>query len=331
MELLYLFFIIISIIIGFLLAIFVYFLSPYTFNILFKIILLIFIFTFFLAFTLLIKNTYLVSEYNYNQKEQDLKIPLEKVILFSKDNTMISAWILKYHSNSPTIILSHGFEGSKLNVLNVAKNLYKNGYNCLLFDFRAHGESKGKITTFGYREQEDLKAAINYILDNSLIKNKNLGLYGISMGAAISILVSEEYEEIKAIVADSSYPTLQEALERYFELLYHIPNWVIRYPIRLAYILRFFRDPKDISCLKRVEDIHNKAIFFINGENDIRTPPIYAKRLYEKANGPKKLWIIPYAEHRRKTLFSDEVYINKVVSFFNRYLSREPLWKKSSE
>jgi len=300
--------------------------SSDNFNTNFKILFFIFVTPFLFAFILLIKNTYIVPEYHYSQQNIDLELPIEKIILFSEDNIMISSWILKYHSNSPTIILSHGLGGSKLDNLDIAKKLYKNGYNCLLFDFRAHGESSGKITSFGYREQKDLKTVIDYVLNSPSFNNKQLGLYGISMGGAVSILVSRKYDGVKVLVVDSSFTTLQSALERHSKLMYHIPGWIARYPFRSVYVLRFFKDPVKISCLEEVKKFDKKAIFFINGENDIKTPKRYAKELYDEANEPKKLWIIPTAGHLDGFYQVNEAYIDKVIDFFNKYLPRKPIW-----
>lgn len=330
MDLLYLFFILLFSIAGLILIALLYFFSRSVFNFLIKTGFLIIFISFFLTFILLIKNSYIVSEYDFNLKKSNLGIPYEKIILFNEDNIMLTGWVLKYHSNSPTIILSHGLGDSKLSVLNIAKKLYQEGYNCILFDFRAHGESEGKITSFGYREQKDLRTFLGYVLSNPSFKNKNLGLYGVSMGAAVSILVAKEYDEIKAIVSDSSYTNLQQELENQAKFMYHVPKGLVRYPIRVAYMVRFLEDPKDISPLKTVETIFNKAIFFINEERNVQIPPNYTKKLYKVANGPKKLWIIPGATSINEGVRNSNIYEKKIIDFFKKYLPLEPLWKRNS-
>jgi len=332
MTLFHIFFIFTLIITGIIfLAFLYYFLRPQSFATLLKIsFVAFFAIPFFLTFTFLIKNTYLVSETDYDieyQEGGEEELRLEKIILFNDDNIMLSVWLIKYHSKSPTVILSHGWKGSKLDVLNIAKSLYGKGYNCLLFDFRAHGESKGTITSFGYREQKDLETVIDYILSNSSFKNKKIGLYGISMGAAVSILVSKKYREIDVIVADSCYHTLQDNLEKYANLKYNAPAWLFKYPIRLAYSARFFKDPQKISCLETVKKFYSRAVFFINSENDTLTPSKYAKKLYDNTNSPKKLWIMQRPLHSEKPIRTQKIYINEVTNFFDKHLSKRILWK----
>ncbi len=319
MYLLYFFFIAVSVIIGGLMIFLIYFLSPYSVNILIKLTGIAIVALFFLAFVLLIKNTYLVSQYDERLDISNERLPIKELILFTEDNTMLSVWEMRYHSDFPTVILSHGLGSNKADLLDLARGLNQKGYNCVLYDFRAHGKSTGKISSFGYKEQQDLKAVINYVINRPFMNNKSLGLYGFSMGAAVSILVAGEYDEVKAIVADSSYSVLQSTLEDHIELMYNIPKWLMHYPIQFAYWVRFFKNPLEISCIDSVRQFKEKAVFYINGAEDIENFPRYAKLLYMSTDSPKKEWIIPEEGHDYGDRRND-IYINRVLNFFKKYL-----------
>jgi len=66
-------------------------------------------------------------------------------------------------------------------------------YNVLTFDFRAHGEcTEHEFCTFGQEEKNDVIGAVEYIKKHPALKNKDIFVYGFSMGAVASILASYE-------------------------------------------------------------------------------------------------------------------------------------------
>ena len=83
-------------------------------------------------------------------------------------------YIRPNYSSVPTIIIAHGLGASKSDYVNLSGFLSSNGFNVLLFDFRAHGESEGKSCSLGLKEQLDITAAIDYIISREDLKNKSI-------------------------------------------------------------------------------------------------------------------------------------------------------------
>src|SRR5271169_5398015 len=61
---------------------------------------------------------------------------------------------------APTIILCHGYESSRGELLTLVSALQDHQYNVFVFDFAGHGASPG-TTSFGYREADELRTAID--------------------------------------------------------------------------------------------------------------------------------------------------------------------------
>jgi len=59
-------------------------------------------------------------------------------------------WFFPGLRGAPTIILCHGYESSRSELLTLVSALQDHQYNVFVFDFAAHGANAG-MTTFGYK------------------------------------------------------------------------------------------------------------------------------------------------------------------------------------
>jgi len=59
----------------------------------------------------------------------------------------------------PTVLFTHGVGTNRQNFLPLARLVHDLGFGVFLFDFRAHGDSDGLVSTPGLREADDLAAA----------------------------------------------------------------------------------------------------------------------------------------------------------------------------
>jgi dipeptidyl aminopeptidase/acylaminoacyl peptidase len=237
------------------------------------------------------------------------------------DGLKLKGWLLLKNEFRPTIIICHGFGTNRSDVLVLANFLFKAGYNILLFDFRAHGESQGWYTSFGYLEKKDLEAAVRYLENNQKIKNKNFGVMGVSMGAAVAIMTAAENQKIKSVVADSSYADLDRSILRHTKFLLKLPfsSFLGRLAI-FSYRLRFFTDSSELSPFKLISKISPRAIMIINGTNDVRIPPEDAELLYMNAHQPKELFLTVSSGHAGSFWHDTEEYQRRVIEFFYKYL-----------
>jgi pimeloyl-ACP methyl ester carboxylesterase len=116
------------------------------------------------------------------------------VTITTQDSLKLEAWESNEYFDSSvpigTVILFHGHGGNKTGVLNEAAVFKQLGYHVLLIDFRAHGNSEGNVCTIGYDEAKDVKAAYDYVSNSG---EKNIILYGISLGAAAEMKAVQDY------------------------------------------------------------------------------------------------------------------------------------------
>ncbi len=246
-------------------------------------------------------------------KPSDLGLKYENITLITSDNIKLEGWFIPNNKTRNAIIVCHGYPFDKGNVLSFASFLHKD-YNLLFFDFRAMGKSEGKYTTVGYMEVEDLKSAINYLKNRGI---KNIGAIGFSLGGATILMTKSN--DIKAIVADSSYANLDlmiDALYRQFFFLKYPFTFITRLLAKL--VLKI--DTSNISPEKAIKEI-KIPILLIHGGKDSQIP-VENSYLLNKANPKTELWIVEEADHGGAHYYRKEEYEKKVLDFFDKNLNK---------
>ena len=107
-------------------------------------------------------------------------------------------------------IINHGYTGCGMrDSTSISVFFHKLGYDCLIVDHRAHGNSEGKYIGFGILDRFDCKSWINYV-DTRFNGSKKIVLYGVSMGGSIVLRTSgftNLSASVKAVVADCAFTT----------------------------------------------------------------------------------------------------------------------------
>jgi uncharacterized protein len=121
-------------------------------------------------------------------------VPFQNVTLTTASGLKLSGWYLPTANAKGSVAMFHGFAGNRTQNIDEAKALQQKGYNILMIDFRAHGNSEGTTTTAGLREAEDVKLCYDYLQSKG---EKNIILYGSSMGAATISSCLATYNDVQ--------------------------------------------------------------------------------------------------------------------------------------
>ena len=253
-----------------------------------------------------------------------LHLPFESVRFQATDGVWLSGWTMSDDARQPWIILCHGLGTNRADLLEVAHMLIRAHYNVLAFDFRAHGESDGWSTSFGWQEQRDLEGALAFLGQQPEVADQPYGLYGVSMGGSVALMVASRDERLAAVAVDSAYADLEASLAHHLRLLYHLPKIPFLLFLNAAYRLRFGAWPTHMSPIRQISQISPRPLFIIHGSEDPRTPVQDAQRLAEAATEPKSLWIAQGAGHLAAAHLEPESYARRLIEFFDSCL-RQPL------
>lgn len=139
-------------------------------------------------------------------------VPYKTFKVKTSDRLLLEGWYAENKNPKGTVILFHGHAGNKGGVNNEAEAFYNMGFNTCQVDFRAHGNSEGNICTIGVNESADVKAAYDYVTAKG---EKNIILWGISLGAATITKAIADYKEIQPskVILEMPFATLPDAVE----------------------------------------------------------------------------------------------------------------------
>ncbi|MBL7775724.1 MAG: alpha/beta fold hydrolase [Saprospiraceae bacterium] len=154
------------------------------------------------------------ARYNFSGSPADDDLPFEKIEVRTPDGLSLRGyWVHKSaDSNKTTIILLHGIGACKERWLPTAAWLWQNGYETVLLDGRAHGESDGEFCTYGFYEKYDVAAIADFVSKQK--KGGKIGVWGNSLGGAIALqalavdprlefgIVQSTFADFRTIVQD---------------------------------------------------------------------------------------------------------------------------------
>ena len=215
-------------------------------------------------------------------------------------------------------ILVHGYGRDGTYAYDYAEEYLKRGWNVLVPDLRAAGESEGKFITMGALESRDIfDWAEKIISDNPDAK---IILHGVSMGAATVMMTAAlEPKNLCAVVEDCGYTSAYEMFTAQLNKIFGLPE----YPVMPCadYVCKFKTGVKisDAAPLEVVDKI-KVPILFIHGDEDGLVPFDMMTKLYDKAVAPKEKFVVAGAGHADAKRKNPAAYFDKVFDFLEESL-----------
>jgi dipeptidyl aminopeptidase/acylaminoacyl peptidase len=238
-----------------------------------------------------------------------------EVTLTSDDGVRLRGWYVP-GAGRAGIVLCHGFPMNREDVADFLPWLHAAGFHVLAFDFRALGESDGDLCTFGYREKQDVAAAVATLARQPGVDPRRIGAMGISMGGASTLLAAAETPEIRAVVADSAFARLDEMLEERFRHIPPIYRGALCSSVRLCAERWSGCSMREIAPVSVIREIAPRPILIIHGTADGLVPLRHARQLHAAAGDGIELWEVPDARHVGCHAAMGPAYERRVVRFF---------------
>jgi len=218
----------------------------------------------------------------------ELGLDFENVFIDSSDGVRLYAWFLPADETPRgTILFLHGNAENISTHIGAVYWLPARGYNVLLLDYRGYGLSSGEPSLQG--ATDDIQAALRWLLARA--DGKPVVVLGQSLGASLSVVAIDRAglaPRIRALILDSAFSDYRLIARE--KLADFWLTWPLQYP--LSWLISDHFIPT-----KAIARISPTPVLIIHGENDSIIPPHHAKKLYQAAQKPKALWLVPNAGH----------------------------------
>ena len=225
------------------------------------------------------------------------RYPFEPVTITSFDGYKLFGRYYHVYDGAPVEILFHGYRGCAFRDCSGFHALSRKlGFNALVIDQRAHGDSECSTITFGIKERRDCSSWVDYC-------NARFGaqipilLCGLSMGAATVLMATDLAlpDNVCCVIADSPYSAPGAIIEKVCEDL-HYPVPLFRPFIKLG--AKLFGSFQLNDCTARNSVKHSKIpILLIHGEEDLLVPHSMSYEIRDACAGRAVVHIFPHAGH----------------------------------
>lgn len=246
------------------------------------------------------------------------EIPCENVTIKAKDGVLLFARYYNRASNK-TIIFVHGYQSNAFNNFSTAMIDFLNwGYNVLLIDQRAHGDSGGRFTTLGCKEKEDLQLWIDYI--DRKIEITDIIVYGISMGATTVGYTAENIKtnKVKGLIMEAGFPCFYDELISSLGRVF-MKQAALNYVYLMAKIILGINIKQ--SCESSLKN--NKIpVLFLHGDDDKEVPLEFTERSYFACAGMKEIITVKGAGHTLCYIVGGRSLQKKINSFIDKCVDK---------
>lgn len=239
------------------------------------------------------------------------------VVLETVAGQSVAGWFAEGTPGRGVVLLLHGVRGDRRQMVDRAVSLRADGYGVLLVDLPAHGESSGDRITFGYREAVGVTASLRFLREHA--RGEPTAVVGVSLGAA-SFLLAQVEPPPNAVVLESMYPTIEEAVRDRLRLragsigAMFAPLLLTQLPLRLGISAHQLRPIDHLPGLRA-------PLLVAAGTDDHHTTQAETLRIFETAQAPKELWLVEGAGHVDLYAFDPRGYKARVFEFLAKGLS----------
>jgi pimeloyl-ACP methyl ester carboxylesterase len=238
---------------------------------------------------------------NANLTPASFELPYGDVAFRAADGTELKAWWVPAASSRGTVVMVHGLNRSRIEMVKRVPFVHLAGWNALLLDLRHHGESGGDATTFGVKEKDDVEAAARFARERA---PGPLVLWGVSLGGASVVLAAADDPEVKGVICDSSFRSLYDTVRHHLRLfrgfrwwLRLVPSWPVA-DLAIYWIgRRGGFDPAESNVEAAAARLRGRPVLFVANSDDRRMPKEIAFDLKAAAGPEAEVLVVPGKSH----------------------------------
>jgi len=244
----------------------------------------------------------------------------EDVEIVSRDGIRLVGHWYECENAERVIIAMHGWRSSWSSDFGAISSFWHNNKCSVLYaEQRGQNNSGGNYMSFGLLERYDCLDWIYWVMERTW---SSLPIYlgGVSMGATTVLMASglDLPDKVKGIVSDCGFTSPKAIWE-------HVAESNLHLPYRLCSLMA------DELCLKKIQmragdystvdamKVCHIPVMFIHGTDDTFVPIEMTYENYKACASPKRLLVVPGANHAMSYFLNREEYESAMKSFWKEY------------
>lgn len=244
----------------------------------------------------------------------------ETIEITSHDGIKLIGHWVPCKSARRIILAMHGWRSTWYSDFGLISDfLEKNDCSVLFAEQRAQNNSGGDYMGFGLIERYDCLDWINWIIEHC---NSDLPIYldGVSMGATTVLMASalDLPKSVHGIVADCGFTSPDDIWKHVANKNLHIPYGIRRGMANNLCKKKIQYGPQDYSTVKALQNT-SIPVLFIHGTEDRFVPVDMTYENYKTCISPKKLFVVPGADHCMSYFIDKEGYESAVKEFWRLF------------
>lgn len=223
---------------------------------------------------------------------------------FKAGENLHAWWWPAARRDAPSILYLHGVRWNLTGQAFRIEQLRAMGYSVLAIDYRGFGQSKGDLPSEA-SVYEDARVAWDRFTQMQPDASKRL-IYGHSLGGAVAVdlaadLAAQAKKDnvavpARGLVIESSFTTLGDAVAQVAESKLPV-KWL---PVRWLLSQKF-------DSIDKIVDI-DMPLLVVHGLADQFMPSRFSQQLFNAANEPKRLLLVPGGTHNNSMSLGNSQY-----------------------
>lgn len=213
----------------------------------------------------------------------------------TEDGEKLQSFLFKHADDTerPLIIYFHGNAGNLYHRFGYAQKLFEMDHDVLLVGYRGYGKSTGKPNEKGI--YMDGEATANYAINELGYKEKEIVIFGRSLGTTVAIHIAQnrEFKNVILVTPLTSGKEMATAMGLGF--------------------VKFIAG-SSFNSIDKINNI-NSDILIIHGDRDELIPYAMGKKLMDTFQGSKQLITVKKGGHNDLQDIDPDLYWNSIKIF----------------
>ena len=251
------------------------------------------------------------------------------------DGTQTRGWLLRGSQDAPAVILLHRYGTDRSHVLNLGVKLNETtNFTVIMPDLRGHGiDSLTARTSFGGAETEDILTLVEYLRNlkvkgGAVLVGKDIGIYGVEMGALTAISTAAIDREIKALALESVPASSDDLVSNAVTTKYPFGSFLTsRLAVGGTYLYYLTGNYNRKPVCDVAKDISDRQVLLLSGPNtpQFQTSTSNLSSCFPNATKVKAMTDLTPSgfDLTRASLEQVDFYDQQVIFFFKENLGNE--------